>query len=58
MYKSLVIISTRKEGGGDIMRSIPSDAMAKRIKMVKVANRRGREIPSYNTAHRHSWQKQ
>ena len=51
MYKSLVIISKREE---EIMRSIPSDAAPKRIRMVNVANRRDREIPSYNTAHRHS----
>ena len=27
----------------------------KRIRMADVPNRRGREIPSYNTAHRHSY---
>jgi len=33
---------------------VPNEAIAMRIRTVKVANRRGRDIPSYNTAHRHS----
>jgi hypothetical protein len=51
MYKSLAIVNKQKRHDEV---SIPSDNIARRITIVKVANRRGREIPSYNTAHRHS----
>ena len=53
IYQNLVNISTRK---ADLMKStsIPSEITAMRIRTVSVASRRGREIPSYTTAHHHS----